>query len=67
MTTPGRCRWCHHGTAGDGDGAHWRCPDCEGTGYVHWCPACGEQVAGNDDAELCAECRTESELEGGDE
>lgn len=50
------CPFCDGGFISE-DGHEYRCPDCEGKGYICICDNCGEQVEEDSFCEWCyAEC-----------
>ena len=52
----GACKYCN-GLGWDSmeGGRYFRCPDCNGTGYLEECDNCGEEF----DGEYCKECYAE--------
>jgi hypothetical protein len=54
----GECKWCH-GTGTEyvepGSSLCYRCPDCNGTGYIPECDNFGREYVG----EYCDHCYTE--------
>lgn len=57
----GQCKYCSGWGVEyvDGSSLSYRCPDCDGTGYIPECEECGKEYSGNyceDCYDACIEC-----------